>query len=504
MCFDWLTENGVWQNAHDPPADVNSGVGYAWSERPEGPFHITARPVATTREQPPLLGRYRRLYISTIVRRANDWLVLTDTDSGPCFGWALVGMTADRPEGPYGPAKMLLHPESTRFHPQLVEFNPAFTHEGFIYMPATSVAGNRNYQVLFRAPIEKAMDADAWDIVQHGNLWHSDPVEHEHCGIWGQTFSGFIGPDGVFNAFFPSRDSKGMGTVNIASRPWNKPMRTRGFVASAHEVANLCYLKKAGPITRIEADLDRVGTVSFLWNAEGVLGAAAIKHPFAIHPLGLRSHVALELATNNWALLEVDNTGKRRIIGSGPLGAVPQCRFTLDWKDSHTAELVIDGKMSWQGELPTGPGCVGILCSPGGRADVRKLAVTGTKSPARVRYLATDAIIGAARKATDWPLREDRTFHYGVGAVSSGSPVEAKWNFEGTAFSLWAPKGPAFGEADLLLDGHRLATIRFTSDRETPSRPVYEMKNLSPAVGHALMLRTGSKPVPLDVLEVTN
>ena len=94
-------------------------------------------------------------------------------------------------------------------------------------------------------------------------------------------------------------------------------------------------------------------------------------------------------------------------------------------------------------------------------------------------------------------------FRYGVGAISAASAVEAKWNFEGTAFSLWAPKSPRFGQADLILDGRRVATIDFASDRETPSQPVYEMKNLSPDTGHALSLRTGSKSVPLDVLEVT-
>lgn len=503
MCFDWCTQNTTWENAANPPADANSGVGYAWSDRPEGPFQITARPIASTRSQPLLLGKYRRLYISTIVRRRHDWLVLTDTDSGPYFGWALLGMTADRPDGPYGPAKLLLHPESTRFHPPLVEFNPAFTHEGFIYMPATSVAANRDYQALFRAPVEQATEPDAWELVQHGSLWHSAPVEHEAYGIWGQTFSGFVSPEGVFNVYFPSRDSRGMGTVNLASRPWSEPMRRKGFVISAHEAASLCYLKAAGPLERLEAELERVGTVSFIWSAEGVVGMAGLGHPFAVHPRGLCSHVALELAPRRWCLVEVNAVGERRVIDSGPLQPPPALRVALVWKDAHTAEFSADGKVLWQGELPTGPGLIGVLCQPHSRAEARTLALTGTLGPARVRYLYTDAIVGAAQRASDWPVREASLFRYGTGAVSAAPALEAKWNFEGTAFSLWAPKSPAFGKAELILDGRPVRTIDFAADRETPSQPVYERTGLSPDRGHALLLRTGAKPVPLDVLEAT-
>ncbi|MCP4645372.1 MAG: hypothetical protein GY851_33320, partial [bacterium] len=223
MCFDWGTANLTWQNAANPPPDVNSGCGYAWAERPEGPFTITARPIATTREQPLLEGKYRRIYASSIIKRTNDWLVLTLTDSGPSFGWALLGMTAEKPEGPYTSPKLLLYPESDRFHPPLLEFFPAFVHEGYVYAPSTSVALNRNFGTVFRVPMETAMKPEAWSIVQHGSVWHAADVEHEAFGIWGQTFSGFVDPEGVFRVMFPSRDSQGRGTINLASRPWEAP-----------------------------------------------------------------------------------------------------------------------------------------------------------------------------------------------------------------------------------------------------------------------------------------
>ena len=503
MCLDWCTDSISWDNIFNPSREANSGVGYAWSDRPEGPFHMTARPIATARSQPLLIGKYRRLYISTLIRRQHDWLVLTDSDSGPHFGWALVGMTAERPEGPYGPAKLLLYPESTRFHPPLVEFNPGFAHDGFVYMPATSIAGNRDYQALFRAPLEQAMDPDAWELAQHGSLWHADPVEHETYGIWGQTFAGFISPEGVFNVFFPSRDSRGMGTVNLASRPWSEPLRRRGFVIAAHEVPSLCYLKTAGSLRRIEAELDRVGTASFLWNAEGILGAKAIEHPFAVHPRASCSCAALELAPREWRLVDVNAGAERRVVATGPLEASPTLRVAVAWKDAGQAELTVDGKAVWQGALPNGPGLMGMLCQPQSRAEVKQLTLTGEFGPGRVRYLCTDAIIGAARKATDWPVQQASRFRYGLGAVSAASAVDAKWNFEGTAITLWAPKSPAFGTADLILDGRNVGSMNFSADRDAPSRPVFEMQGLSPGQGHALILRTHEKPVPLDVLEST-
>lgn len=89
------------------------------------PFHRSAKPVATTRDQPALLGKYRRQYASTIIRRAEDSLVLTLTDSGPHFGWAYLGRTAKNPEGPWSEAVRALPSRRDTWHPPLLEFHPA-------------------------------------------------------------------------------------------------------------------------------------------------------------------------------------------------------------------------------------------------------------------------------------------------------------------------------------------------------------------------------------------
>ena len=48
---------------------------------------------------------------------------MTLTDSGPNFGWALLGMTSAAPEGPYTSPELLLHPESLAYHRRF-EFFP--------------------------------------------------------------------------------------------------------------------------------------------------------------------------------------------------------------------------------------------------------------------------------------------------------------------------------------------------------------------------------------------
>ncbi len=203
------------------------GLACAWADKPEGPWHRAPEPITRNTMLPKLLGQYRRTYAATLIRRQHDWLITAMMDAAP-NRWTLFTMTAPKPEGPWSERKLVRHVESDEFHPPTVEFFPAFTHDGFIYAPATSVALNRNFQVLFRVPVEQADNPDAWHLAQYGNLWHSEDVENEHMGLWGQTFSGQIAADGTFWTMFPSRDTGGFGTVNLARRSWSRPLRERG------------------------------------------------------------------------------------------------------------------------------------------------------------------------------------------------------------------------------------------------------------------------------------
>ena len=195
MVYDWV----------EPDWSELGGLGYAWAEKPEGPFHRAREPITRSRALPLLLGKYQRTYAATLLRRKHDWMILAMMDRAP-NSWALFCITAPRPEGPYGERILLRNVEGEKFHPPLLEFYPAFTHGGFVYAPATSVALNRNYNALFRAPVERAAEPGAWELFENGSVWHAEDVENEAYGLWGQTFSGWVDRHGVLQAMFPSRE----------------------------------------------------------------------------------------------------------------------------------------------------------------------------------------------------------------------------------------------------------------------------------------------------------
>jgi hypothetical protein len=179
MVYDWGTAN----------FNEEGGLAYAWAEKPEGPWHRAEQPITRNTALPKLLGRYHRTYSATLVRRAHDWLILAMMDDAPC-GWAMFAITALNPDGPYGERRLVRNVEAGYYHPPLMEFMAAFTYGDYVYAPATSVALNRNFNVIFRAPLERADDPAAWSIFEHGSVWHSEDVENEFYGIWGQNFSG--------------------------------------------------------------------------------------------------------------------------------------------------------------------------------------------------------------------------------------------------------------------------------------------------------------------------
>ncbi len=501
LCYDWCTENTTWQNAANPPADTNSGVGYAWADSPEGPFQRSPKPIATTRTQKPILGKYRRLYASTIIRREKDWLVLTLTDSGPFFGWALLGMTSEKPEGPYTEAKLLLHPEADRYHPPLLEFFPAFTHEGHIYAPATSVALNRNYQGLFRVLKEQAMDPAAWELYEAGSVWHAEPVGHEYCGIWGQTFSGFVS-EGILNVMFPSRDSHGNGTINLASRSWDMPYREQGFTVSGHDGPSLALLKKSGPAERIMLEVCLTGTVTLLWNYTAPLGPDKPTSGASLHPFTLSRFSGLELTVGAWSLMETGIKGDRKTIAQGMRENKDSTVIELTWTAGTSATLAMDGKVAWSGELPCGSGSMGLLTAAHSHATVNRFEVKGSLTPLRLSWLYIEALLDAAQNQAQWEeYKDDPSFRFGCGAISRKPGLQVKWNIEGRSFTLWAPKGPKYGIADVYVDDAKAGVVDYSSSTSMGSAPIFTLENLQ-GPRHAVRIQSTVGCFPVDCIEV--
>ncbi len=501
MIYDWATADTRWQTVADPPAPADSGVGYAWAERPEGPFTRTAPPVYSTRKSPLLMGKYRRGYAASIVKREHDWMVLFMMDSGPNFSWGLFGTTSARPEGPYSTPVPLRTVEGDYFHPPLMEFFPAFQHDGYVYAPATSVALNRDFQAVFRAPAGKAHLADAWEICQLGSVWHAEPVPNEHYGIWGQTFTGFVDKTGSFNVMFPSRDPRGIGTINLARRPWNKPYRECGFVLGGHEGAGITFLKQTFSAFAVRAALRYTGEVALLWGAHGPLGPDKPIAGATVHPLSLTRQQSLVLTANTWRITKTADKLPAADVASGILSKSAQA-FSLTLSEDSPAVLVIDNEPVWQGHLDIVPGAVGLLVSPNSALQVEQFTVSGERTRGVLDYLCTEAILGAGSACETWNNVEEAGFKYGTGALSLKPGARAKWNVEGAKFELWAPTGPDYGRGTLLLDGTKQAPVDFHADKTQPSHVVWTSTEI-PDGPHAVVLLADDPVIPLDVLSAT-
>jgi hypothetical protein len=502
LAYDWVTDAMTWEAAHNPTRDTDGGVGYAWSEKPEGPF--TRHPVALKRtsEQPLLLGKYKRVYASTLIRRANDWLVLTLTDSGPYFGWAWLGMTAASPEGPYSDLKPLVSVESNNYHPPLLEFFPAFTHEGMIYSPATSVAKNRNYQALYRVPIEEAMDPEAWETAQFGSIWHAEPVPHEYHGIWGQAFSGFVDDKGLFNVLFPSRTADNLGTLNLARRPWDSPMVDQGFVLSGHGAHSLGLLQRHYTAFTLQVKLDMQGKVRLLWDYTAPLGPDQPRSDAGLHPLSLTRYNAVELEGDEWRVLIVNDAGDERVIAAGKRDVDQGKDLALLRDGTGQVQFLVTGERLWFGRLPSGSGALGLLCMPQSHARVERFTVTGEPGAATIPLLAGEAILGAAQNMADWEMVEDKSFRYGSGLVSKQEVARAKWNFYGTGFRLFTPKGSEYGRVAVIVDGVEQGVVDFAAEAQQKSEALFEQSGLAPGY-HAVVLEAREGKLPLDTLDIT-
>jgi hypothetical protein len=537
MVYDWV----------EPDWSQLGGLAYAWAEKPEGPFHRAPQPITLNRELTPLLGRYRRTYAATLLRRKHDWMIVAMMDHSP-NSWALFAFTAPKPQGPYGERVLLRNVEGDGFHPPLLEFYPAFVHRGFVYAPATSVALNRNYNALFRAPLEQAAEPGAWELFQNGSVWHAEDVENEAYGLWGQTFSGWVDGHGVLQAAFQSRDPKGMGTVNLAARPWNQPLRKSGFVMSGHQGPSLTLLQRAFAGYRLDAKLRVRGTVRLLVDYDGVLGPNRPDADATLHPLALSRCNAVELSEKGWKVIHFGETGEKTVLAAGsrtggkaavqvvgqasrlppgasrprrsdrgrdalltgetpaPLPGQPAVSVRLDRKLSGETSLCVDGRTLWTGELPprraSGLSVLGIEVEPHSHLVVEQFAVQGKPQPAAINFLFSEAILGAGGSGKDWQELRGPEFHYRLAALSKTPGARVKWNVEGRQFTLWGPRGPEFGKAQVKVDGRVLANLDLHAERLTSSQPAWKSPRLKDSP-HAVVLTATEGMLVVDSIEVT-
>lgn len=473
MLYDWCNADCTWANVRSE----KSGVGYAVSDRPEGPFIRHPVPVVRNDRLPddPVTRKYNRYYATTLVKRKNDWMLLAIMDAGPWFSWGLVGMTADKPEGPYSHATPLFHVEGDHYQAPLMEYFPSFTHDGWVYAPATSVALNRNFQTVHRAPVEEAMKPGSWELFQHGSVWHGLALEHEAWGMWGQAYSGHVQPDGTLYALFPSKDNNNCGTINLAKRPWDSPFRNRGFTLSGHQGPSMTLLRGRYRDFRLHADFSFTGEVSFFYGYEAPLGPDRPKSVSTLHPLS--------------------GPGGRAFHLTGDYSGVKEHQLEISCDG-----IVLDGKRL-SGRLDMGSGAIGLRVEKNSHVEVFRFEVEGEPLPGGLSLLPTEGLLGAGQNLADWEEVHSPLFRFNEGFVSKGTHGRAKWNYHGRGFELWSPRGPSFGTADVVFDGKIAATLDFGAASETTSAPLFRFDSAADGF-HAVVLRAKAGKMPVDSINV--
>jgi hypothetical protein len=445
--------------------------------------------------------KYRRPYATTLIRRKNDWLVLTDVDSGPHFAWGQIAMTARDPAGAWSAPVLVSSLEGDRYYPSPVESFPSFTYGGYVYDPKTSVGANRNFQVIHRAKIEEAHRPEAWELYQHGSVWSAAWRPEEWFGIWGQTFSGFINAQGELIVLFPSRHRDGgAGTINLAFRPWGRPLRDRGFVLSAHSGSSFTLTRTAYRAFRLQARFTLQGaSVRLGWGFQAPIEVQG-RADGTPDPVVWTNQHGLELRAQSWRLVEADADGSVRVLAEGALNESLDRAVTLQQDASGQVTAEVDGRRVWQGTLPIREGPLALLLEPGSHLSVERLAVAGECRPAVWTFLCGEAIAGAGVSESDYRRVRSAQFRFGRGALCPQPGERVKWNFRGRGFRLWLPRGPQYGRCVVWLNGAPIAALDLNAQTDEPSKPLLAREDL-PDGFHALVVRSESGTLPVDCLD---
>ena len=362
LTYDTATNAPLWESAPSPDFHLLDGAAIAWGDTPAGPFERLPHRMVTSCGIAGKLGRFNRYYASTVIPREKDYLALVLMDSGRYFAWGLAALTAPAPEGPWSEPQIVLSCDREEYFPCPVEFYPAEVHEGVVHCAATSVAKNRNYQVLFQAPLEQAHCKEAWHLTENGNRWHSRNRADEYAGIWGQTYQGFVEPDtGRYVVAFPSRDARDYGMLCLAARPWDTP-HSDGFTISAHSGPAMSPLLAAYEDVSLEAAFAFGGTVDVAFAYRGILGPNDSTSDAIAAPGCMADYSALRLREKECAVISVSAEGAETVHAALPIEEATRLR--LHWQAGKLSAWV-DGRCLCE-SLP-------IACSAGKTAPLALL-----------------------------------------------------------------------------------------------------------------------------------
>jgi len=488
LSYDWSTDNHTWALAHDSNGSTaDSGAAVAWGDTPAGPFERVSVPVFTNKKLHGKYGRFDRFYGTTVIPRENDYLALILCDTGPNFAWGLAAATAKTPEEGFDMPNIVLSADRNDYYPTPMEYFPSFVHDGIVYAPATSVAGNRNYQHLFAAPLEEAHKPEAWKLVQAGCMWHSRPLEDEKYGIWGQTFHGCIDSEGNFRVMYPSKDGRDFGTLSVATRKWDEPV-SDGFTISGHAAPAVSIVRDAYRTFDLETDFSLHGTADFLFGFHGKIGAEKPEADYGPNATALTEYTALRVCGCEWQLVDHGNillsgtTDKdiRNIRVHRNLDSV--CAWANDRKlfDAQLAGAQFAG--------------IGIRMEKFSVLTCSRMEVNGECKPASFRYTDIDALQGGGVGDINFRMED---------GVRVGN-ARVKWSIEGGSFKIIGRRGPEYGEAIVRVDGQQVGSITFRNDSVQDEAVLFEYDLPFGRYGVDLLTTWKSIPVPEIVVSQTD
>ena len=491
MVYDWGTLN----------YNKDGGLAYAWADKPEGPWHRDAQAITRNSTLTPLLNKYQRTYAATLLRRRQDWLILAMMDSAP-HSWALFAMTAPQPQGPYSERTLVRNVESGYFHPPLMEFYPAFADGGWVYAPRPrwpAIATFRSSSaLLWRTPL----------IPRLGRF-----IAMDRCGT-AKTFLTKLMESGA-RRFRDGWMRK--GACECYSRRAMKPAlepstwpRDRGrnlcgsgaftSAATAHQASTL--LRRNYADFTLNASLRVRGTARILWSYQAPLGPDKPTSDAALHPLAMTRHQGIELGPKGWRILTADTQGNLAVRASGSVPHEDGWQITLRREASGalTLALGVDGLQVWSGMTTPGCGAVGLWVDSHSHLSVDRFAIEGEAQAGTISFLYTEGLLGAGESHKNWIERKDASFRFGLGALGPDGGGRVKWNFMGSGFALWSPKGPDYGTAEVVLDDAKIATVDLHAAQTQPSRPVFRKTGLADTF-HAVALQSIKGRLVVDSLE---
>jgi hypothetical protein len=202
-----------------------------------------------------------------------------------------------------------------------------------------------------------------------------------------------------------------------------------------------------------------------------------------------------------WQVIRVDDQGRVASLASGAATNHPDWQFTLQRDNDGRVVLRMDGKEVWTGQRDASaaadyPGALALSVEARSHLFVQRFQTQGRALPARLQYLAQEALLGAGENLARWQERSGPDFHSGAGVVSKEPHARVKWNVSGSRLTLWSPRGPEFGDAEILVDGRRAAVIHLRAPQPLPSQPVWTSDKLrNPFHGVVWQALTGALPV---------